>query len=99
MISTQVQLSEDTKEALRDLAEERETSQSDLIREALEEFLSPSNPEDQEDPLDESFGIWEDRENIHEEFREIRESMDRDVCARARDYHSDDDLTEDAHDA
>jgi hypothetical protein len=97
MISTKVYLSEETREALLELAEARGTSQSALIREALDDFLSSQNQE--EDPLDESFGIWKDRENIHEEFREIRESMDRDVWARARDHHSDDDMTEDPDDA
>ena len=39
MDSTRVCLSEDTKEVLRTLAEERGTSQSALIREALDLFL------------------------------------------------------------
>lgn len=94
MNATKVYLSEEPRETLRDLAEARGTSQSALIREALDDFLSSQNQE--EDPLDESFGIWEDRENIHAEFRQIRESMDRDVWARAQDHHSDDDVTEDA---
>lgn len=97
MVPTHVYLPEETKDALRDLAEARGTSQSALIREALDDFLSSQNQE--EDPLDESFGIWKDRENVHKEFREIRESMDRDVWARARDHHSDDDMTEDPDDA
>jgi len=97
MISTHVYLSEETKDALRDLAEARGTSQSALIREALDDFLCSQNQE--EDPFDESFGIWEDRENIHEEFREIRESMDRDVWTRARNRDSEDDMTEESDDA
>jgi predicted transcriptional regulator len=91
MISTKVYLSEETREALRELAEVRGTSQSALIREALESFLegadttdAPSSPDEDEalENLRAARGIWKDRENVHEEFREIRESMDRDVWER-----------------
>ncbi|MFB6274341.1 MAG: CopG family transcriptional regulator [Salinibacter sp.] len=100
MISTQVQLSEDTKEALQALAEERGTSQSALIREALESFLEGTenadelNGPDEDETLENlraARGIWKGRENVHEEFREIRESMDRDVWGRTenRDQEND----------
>ena len=106
MVSTRVYLSEDTKEALRTLAEERGTSQSALIREALDSFLEEKAPSDAEvnsaddetiESLRAARGIWMDRENVHEEFREIRESMDRDVWARGQGYHSDEDVTEDCN--
>ena len=101
MVSTRVYLPEDTKEALQTLAEERGTSQSALVREALENLLATENQNEEEDPLDETFGAWEDRENVHQKFREIRESMDRDVWARVREHHSenDDDLTGHSDDA
>lgn len=91
MISTKVYLSKETKDALRDLAEARGTSQSALIRQALESFLEGNDHSDEENGPDKeetlenlraARGIWKDRENIHEEFREIRESMDRDIWAR-----------------
>lgn len=100
MISIQVQLSEDTNEALQTLAEERGTSQSALIREALESFLEgadhadESNGPDEDETLENlraARGIWKDRENIHQEFREIRESMDRDVWRRSEDGAQKDD--------
>ena len=106
MVSTRVYLSEDTKEALQTLAEERGTSQSALIREALDLFLEEKAPSDAEvnfaddetiESLRAARGIWTDRENVHEEFREIRESMDRDVWARVQGYHSDEDVTEDCN--
>lgn len=90
MIPTRVYLPEETKDALRTLAEERDTSQSALIREALDAFLPSGNARSEGERIDESFGIWRDRENIHQEFRQIRESMDRDVWARVRDYHGED---------
>ena len=75
MGSTRVYLSEDTKEALRTLAEERGTSQSALIREALDSFLEEKAPSDAEvnsaddetiESLRAARGIWTDRENVHE---------------------------------
>lgn len=67
------------KDALRRLAEEQDTSQSALIREALNDLLATADMNEEERRLDETFGIWKDRENIHEEFREIRKSADRHV--------------------
>jgi predicted DNA-binding protein len=82
MVRTQVYLSEENKEALTRLAEEKGTSQSAVIREALDVFLLEEEDEksDEEEALENlraARGIWRDRENIHEEFREIRESLDR----------------------
>lgn len=100
MISTKVYLSEDTREALRELAEARGTSPSALIREALESFLEGADNADElngpdEDETLESLraarGIWKDRENVHEEFREIRESMDRDVWGRTENRDQEED--------
>lgn len=96
MIRTQVYLPEEKKEALAQLAEEKDTSQSAVIREALDALLLEEEDEksDEEKALENlraARGIWRDRENVHEEFREIRESLDRDVWARAdeRDQESD----------
>ena len=97
MVSTRVYLPEDTKEALQTLAEERGTSQSALVREALENLLATENQNEEEDPLDETFGAWEDRENVHQKVREIRESTDRDVWARVQGCHSDENMTEDCN--
>jgi predicted transcriptional regulator len=98
MIPTRVYLPEEMKDALRKRAEERDTSQSSLIREALESFLEGTANADKpmESGDDETLqnlraarGIWKDRENIHEEFREIRESADRDVWKRVQEHHDD----------
>lgn len=100
MISTHVYLPEETKEALRELAEARGTSQSALIREALESFLEGTDRVEEsigaeEDEALENLraarGIWKDREDVHEEFREIRESMDRDVWGRSENRNLEDD--------
>lgn len=91
MVRTQIYLTEEERAALKQLAEERGTSQSALIREAIDSFLATRGTQSEEKRLDESFGIWKDRENIHETFRQIRDSMDRDVWARVRAHHGDND--------
>jgi hypothetical protein len=94
MIRTQIYLTEEERAALKRLAEERGTSQSALIREAVDLFLAARGTEPEEKRLDESFGIWTDRENIHETFRAIRASMDRDVWARVESFHENDEAAD-----
>lgn len=90
MVRTQIYLTEEERAALKRLAEERGTSQSALIREAVDIFLAARGTQSEKKRIDESFGIWKDRENVHETFRQIRDSLDRDVWARVRAYHGDD---------
>lgn len=90
MIRTQIYLTEEERAALKRLAEKRGTSQSALIREAVDLFLAARGTEREEKRLDESFGIWKDRENVPETFRAIRASMDRDVWARVASFHEND---------
>lgn len=90
MIRTQIYLTEEERAALKRLAEERGTSQSALIREAVDRFLASRGTQSEEKRLDASFGIWKDRENVHEMFREIRDSMDRDVWGRVQAFHEND---------
>lgn len=90
MVRTQIYLTEEERAALKRLAEERSTSQSALIREAIDIFLAARGAQSEEKRLDQSFGIWKERENVHETFRQIRDSMDRDVWARVRAYPGDD---------
>ena len=90
MIRTQIYLTEEERAALKRLAEKRGTSQSALIREAVDLFLAARGTESEEKRLDESFGIWKDRENVPETFRAIRASMDRDVWARVESFHVND---------
>jgi len=57
MISTTVYLSEETREALRDLAEARGWSQNALIRKALESFLEEADNADELNAPDEGEAI------------------------------------------
>lgn len=83
MIRTQIYLTEEERSALKRLAEERSTSQSALIREAVDQYLEEHSREGRLAKLRAARGIWKDRDDIHETFRAIRESMDRDVWGRA----------------
>ena len=79
MIRTQIYLTEEERAALKRLAEERSTSQSALIREAVDLYLDDHSHEERLAKLRAARGMWKDREDLHETFRAIRESMDRDV--------------------
>lgn len=85
MVRTQIYLTEEERAALKRLAEERGTSQSALIREAVDRYLEEHSREGRLAKLRAARGIWKDRKNLHETFRAIRESVDRDVWGRAED--------------
>lgn len=82
MVRTQIYLTEEERAALKRLAEERGTSQSALIREAVDRYLGEHSQEERLVKLRAARGIWKNREDVHETFRAIRESWDRDVWAR-----------------
>jgi len=85
MIRTQIYLTEEECAALKRLAEEHDTSQSALIREAVDQYLDEHSREGRLAKLRAARGIWKDRTDIHETFRAIRESLDRDVWERVED--------------
>lgn len=87
MIRTQIYRTEEERAARKRLAEERGTSQRALIREAVALFLAARGTESEEERLDESCGIWKDRENSHETVQALRASMDRDVWAWVESFH------------
>ena len=86
MIRTQIYLTEEERASLKQLAEERGTSQSALIREAVDQYLKEHSQEERLAKLRAARGIWKGRTNLHETFRAIRESMDRDVWGQAGDH-------------
>jgi metal-responsive CopG/Arc/MetJ family transcriptional regulator len=82
MVRTQIYLTEEERSALKQLAEERDTSQSALIRAAVDQYLEEHSHERRLSNLRAVRGLWGDRENLHEAFRRIRGTWDRDVKTR-----------------
>lgn len=64
MVRTQVYLTEEEKSSLESTALSRGISQSDLIRQAIDELLAKSGGVDKVAILDEIAGIWSERNDI-----------------------------------
>ena len=79
MIRTQVYLSREQEQALKSLAITSGTRQSELIREAVDLFLSKRNALQRQwkKALQDMKGIWADDESREERMDEIRQEFDR----------------------
>jgi len=71
MIRTQIYLNEGQKSALDRLSIERGVTVSDLIRQAVNQFIGRVSP-DFEEALEESFGIWRHRHKLGDPSRYVR---------------------------
>jgi len=77
MVRTQIYLTERERAALNALSAETGKKQSELIREAIDEFIVRLSQSRREMVLDRVAGIWKGRDDIPD-FAEIRKSWDRD---------------------
>ena len=79
MIRTQVYLSREQEQALKSLAITSGTRQSELIREAVDLYLSKRNALQRQwkKALQDMKGIWADDESREERMDEIRQEFDR----------------------
>jgi hypothetical protein len=66
MNRTQIYLTEAEQGALRSLSTASGRSQSDLIREAIDRFLSEARPQSQRAALMAAAGLWRDRTGLPE---------------------------------
>ena len=71
MVRTQIYLDEGQKTALNRLSAERGATVSDLIGQAVDQFLGRVSP-NFEEALDRSFGIWRHRQKIGESSEYVR---------------------------
>ena len=80
MERTQIYLTREEREGLRTLAELRSQTQSELIRTAVDRLLKEELPSaSKSELLDQSFGIWADRDDLDEFFAELRRELDERV--------------------
>lgn len=75
MVRTQIYLSEEVHSRLKSLAKHTSRSRSELIRKAIDEYLSRESPNARLERLRKCRGMWKDRERS--EFKEIREELNR----------------------
>lgn len=78
MVRTQIYLTEEQKRRLEQMAAVTGKRQSDLIRQALDDYLARQRPGDWKEAVRACYGMWADRDDVadlHERVR--RESDDR----------------------
>ena len=77
MVRTQIYLTEYQREALAAIAKLGDKKQSELIREAVDDFIERRSRRRRETILRESAGIWRDRFDLPD-YESIRAGWDRD---------------------
>ncbi len=75
MVRTQIYLTEAERERLATLSDETGKSQSELIREAIDRFLSSRSHADRVALLRRARGMWKDREDLPDSA--LRGELDR----------------------
>jgi hypothetical protein len=78
MIRTQIYLTEQEREALSALSLTTGRAQSEIIREALDQFFTRCNPARRKAILARAAGMWKDRQDLPD-FNELRKQWDRDL--------------------
>lgn len=78
MIRTQIYLTEQEREALSALSLATGRAQSEIIREALDQFIIQGNPARRKAILARAAGMWKDRQDLPD-FDALRKQWDRDL--------------------
>jgi predicted transcriptional regulator len=78
MIRVQIYLSEKEKEAIQAIALEIGKSQSQLIRQAVDQFIEKFKEPDTKKFLQQAKGLWKDRQDLPD-FSRLRQEWGRDI--------------------
>lgn len=76
MKRTQIYLTEEEKKAIEKLSDERGTTQSHIIREAIGQYLEEITVEEKRKRLTAAAGMWKDKDDIPD-VRDLREGWGR----------------------
>ena len=77
MVRTQVYLTEAQERGLKRVAASSGRKQSELIREAIDLFLTEKNQRDWRKSLEPLFGMWADRPEMDDFVQDLREHADQ----------------------
>lgn len=75
MVRTQIYLTKEEHEGIRELAEQDGRRQSELIRQAIDEYLTRKKPEGKLAKLRKARGMWKDRPDL--DLSKLRRGFDR----------------------
>ena len=76
MVRTQIYITDKERASLQNIAKQTGSSQSELIRQAIDGFLNQFTQPDRKELLQQAKGIWEHRKDLPD-FRAIRNEFDR----------------------
>lgn len=76
MVRTQIYLTAEEQQALRALSRRTGTSQSELIRRAIDSLLAEEQALDRTALLQQARGLWRDRDDLPD-FATLRRELDR----------------------
>jgi predicted transcriptional regulator len=76
MVRTQIYLTAEEREALRDIARRTGKKPSVLIRQAIDALIAEFQPEDRQARLRQARGLWGGRQDLPE-WRSLRREFDR----------------------
>lgn len=76
MLTAEINLTESQTAVLREISERTGKSESEVVQEAVEAYLSDSKRQKRLDLLQQAFGIWKNREDLPD-FEKVRAEWDR----------------------
>lgn len=75
-MATEINLTEQERNALREISQRTGRTENELVREAVERFIGQTQTEDRHILMQKARGIWKNRQDLPA-FRELRSEWDR----------------------
>jgi hypothetical protein len=76
MLDTEINLTEQERNALQEISRRTGKTEGELVREALDQFIAQFQNEDQRKLMQRARGIWKDRQDLSS-LQELRNEWDR----------------------